>query len=311
MATILISGGTGLVGQALSAALITKGYDVIILSRNPASATVSASRLRYAAWDPAKGTIDPDALLEADAIVHLAGAGVADKRWSKARKAEILGSRVSSGELFVKALQQYPNKVQTFITASAIGWYGPDPSDNKERKPVTGFTEDAPAFTDFLGTTCRQWEASTEPLAANMRRVCLRIGIVLSPAGGALKEFMKPIRFGIASILGSGEQVVSWIHISDLVRMIIHAIEEKKLSGTFNAVAPAPVTNKTLTIQLAKQMRGSFYIPVPVPAFVLKLMLGEMSIEVLKSCTVSSAKISNEGFIFQYPSIEAALKSLV
>lgn len=300
-----------MVGQALSETLINKGFDVIILTRDPDATTAASTRLRYAAWNPGKGTLDPEVLLQADAVVHLAGAGVADKRWSRSRKAEILNSRVSSGQLLTEALQRHPHQIKTFITASAIGWYGPDPSHNKERKPGDGFTEEAPAFTDFLGDTCRQWEASTEPLAATLRRVCFRIGIVLSPKGGALKEFMKPLRFGIASILGSGEQVVSWIHIDDLVRMIVFALEEKRISGIYNAVAPAPVSNKTLTLQLARQMRGTFFIPLPVPAFVLKVMLGEMSIEVLKSCTVSSGKIGHDGFIFQFPSVEAALKDLV
>ena len=311
MSTILISGGTGLVGRALTKALLDKGHDVIILTRNVGKAGSATSRLRYAAWDPAAGTLDHEALLQADAIIHLAGAGVADQRWSKKRKAEILNSRVMSGHLLSKALSENPHTVQTFITASAIGWYGPDPVMNKGNHSSGAFTEDAPAFTDFLGDTCRQWEESTLSVAETVCRVCLRIGIVLTPEGGALKEFLKPIRFGLGAIMGSGRQMVSWIHCDDLVRMILYALEEKKMNGIYNAVAPAPVTNKELVLKLARQKRGGFFVPFPVPAFILKLMLGEMSIEVLKSCTVSSAKVSQEGFVFMYPSIDAAVKSFV
>jgi len=311
MSTILISGGTGLVGRALTKALLDKGHDVIILTRNVAKAGTATSRLRYATWDPAAGTLDPDALLQADAIVHLAGAGVAEQRWTKKRKAEILNSRVMSGHLLSKALSENPHTVKTFITASAIGWYGPDREMNKENHSSGAFTEAAPAFTDFLGDTCRQWEESTLSIADKVRRVCLRIGIVLTPDGGALKEFLKPIRFGLGAIMGSGTQMVSWIHCDDLVRMILFALEENKLIGVYNAVAPVSVTNKELVIKLARQKRGNMFVPFPVPAFVLKIMLGEMSIEVLKSCTVSSTKVTREGFVFLYPSIDAAVKSFV
>ncbi len=144
----------------------------------------------------------------------------------------------------------------------------------------------------------------------NIRLVKLRTGIVLSNEGGALAEFKKPLRFGIAGILGSGKQVVSWIHIDDLCRMYIYAIENEKLSGTYNAVAPLPVNNKTLILKLSKMIRGEFYIPVYVPKFLLKIFLGERSIEILKSTTVSSEKIKNAGFIFLYPTVDAALKEL-
>jgi uncharacterized protein (TIGR01777 family) len=311
MSTILISGGTGLVGRTLTKALLDIGHDIIILTRDVSKAGTPTSRLRYAAWDPAAGTLDHEALLQADAIVHLAGAGVADQRWSKKRKREILNSRVMSGHLLSKALAENPHTVKTFITASAIGWYGPDPVLNKGNNSSQAFTEETPAFTDFLGDTCRQWEESTISIAEKVRRVCLRIGIVLTPEGGALKEFLKPIRFGLGAIMGSGTQVVSWIHCDDLVRMILFALEEKKMTGIYNAVAPVPVTNKELVMKLARQKRGGFFIPFPVPAFILKLMLGEMSIEILKSCTVSCAKVSNEGFIFMYPSMDAAVKSFV
>jgi uncharacterized protein len=306
MATVLITGGTGLIGRALTKSLLEKGYEVIILTRDPAKFATHTTRLNYAAWDPAAQTIDTDAITKTDHIIHLAGAGVADKRWSKKRKQEIVESRVKSGELLVKTLRETANQVQSVISSSAIGWYGPD-----DKGQNTGFAEDAPAAADFLGQTCKQWEASIEPVAQlGKRLVKLRTGIVLSKDGGALKEFLKPLRFGIASILGTGRQMISWIHIDDMVRLYITAIEKENMIGVYNAVAPSPVTNKQLIMALARKKRGRFFIPVYVPSFVLKIMLGEMSIEVLKSATVSCEKLSKTGFIFQYPTITAAFADI-
>lgn len=301
MATILVTGGTGLVGKALTRALTAKGHDCIIMSRKPGT---GKNGIRYAGWDPAAGTLDQSALQEADYIIHLAGAGVADKRWSVARKKEILDSRVQSGELLVKKLATVPHKVKAVISASAIGWYGADPVIPNPHP----FTEELPADKAFLGDTCRQWEESLQPLTAmNIRLVKLRIGIVLSREGGALKEFLKPLRFGIAAVLGKGNQVVSWIHLDDLLNLFIYAIENEQLNGVFNATAPHPVSNRELTLALAKA-RKRFYIPMPVPSFILKIMMGEMSIEVLKSATVSSVKVSQSGYTFLYPAISLAME---
>lgn len=304
--TILITGGTGLVGTALTQMLVAKGYRVIILSRSKRSS--NDSNISYAEWDVEKQTIDEAAIASADYVVHLAGAGIADKRWSEERKKEIVTSRTESSTLLVKALQQMPNKVKAVVSASAIGWYGDDkklPTDKK------AFTEDMPATRAFLGETCRVWEQSIKPVNDITRLVILRFGIVLSNEGGAFVEFIRPAKFGIAAVLGSGKQIISWIHINDLCRMVVHAIEHEELHGVYNAVAPQPVSNKALTLQLAKRMKGSFFIPVHVPAFALKLILGEMSIEVLKSATVSCNKIKAAGFTFLYPSIETALDELL
>lgn len=304
MSTVLITGGTGLIGRKLTTMLAEKGYDVIILSRS-AKASDNKS-VSYALWDAEKGIIDIEAVKKADYIIHLAGAGVADKRWTKKRKQEILESRTKSGELLVKTLKETENKVKAFISSSAIGWYGPD-SDISFKN---GFKEDAPAHADFLGNTCLLWEQSTRPLERLEKRlVYIRTGIVLSNNGGALKEFKKPLKFGIAAILGSGKQIISWIHIEDICRMYIHAIENE-ISGVFNGVAPKPVSNKTLTLELAKRIRGKFFIPIHVPSFILKIVLGEMSVEVLKSATVNDDKIRNTGFKFLYPSVESALNEL-
>jgi len=306
MATVLITGGTGLIGRALTKALLEKGYEVIILTRSPAKSTTHTSRLSYAAWDLAAQMIDAAAIIKADHIIHLAGAGVADQRWTKKRKQEIVESRVKSGELLVKTLKETANKVQSVISSSAIGWYGPD-----DKEQNTGFIEEAPPASDFLGQTCKQWEASIEPVTQlGKRLVKLRTGIVLSKDGGALKEFLKPLRYGIASILGTGRQMISWIHIDDMVRLYITAIEKETMSGVYNAVAPSPVTNKQLIMALARKKRGRFFIPVYVPSFLLKIILGEMSIEVLKSTTVSCEKLSKDGFVFQYPTITAAVNNI-
>jgi uncharacterized protein (TIGR01777 family) len=302
--TVLITGGTGLVGKALAKTLLTKGYNVIILTRD-VSGKKNDRGISYARWDVAKQEIDLAALESADYIIHLAGAGVVDKRWTDAYKKEIVESRTESGRLIYEALKNNPNKVKTIVSASAIGWYG---ADTAATKP---FIETDPADDSFLGQTCKLWESSIEPVAElGKRLVKLRIGIVLSNDGGALAEFKKPLGLGVAAILGNGKQMVSWVHIEDLCNLFIAGIEDENLTGSYNAVTPIPVTNKTLTITLAKALKKKFYIPVHVPAFVLKLMLGQSSIEVLKSTTVSSKKMLDTGFKFKFKTIEAALGDL-
>lgn len=303
MQTVLITGGTGLVGKALGQALLQKGYRVIILTRERNKQSAVAN-LSFATWNVEQQTIDTKAIEEADHIIHLAGAGVADKRWTKKRKQEIVDSRVNSSKLIVDSLKTIPNKIKTVVSASAIGWYGADPVIPNP----SPFEETAPADNAFLGATCRLWEESIAPvMQLGKRLVKLRIGIVLSKEGGALKEFLKPLKVGVAAILGNGKQVISWIHIDDLVNMFITAIENDELSGAYNAVAPNPVSNKALTMALAKSRR-KFYIPVHVPSFILKWIMGELRVEVLKSATISCRRITEAGFVFGFPDIDAALR---
>jgi uncharacterized protein (TIGR01777 family) len=301
MPTILITGGSGLIGTALSQLLSDKGHRVIILSRK-------ADRAGFAQWDPYREIIDVKALQEADFIIHLAGAGVADKRWTAARKKEIIDSRTRSSAFIVKTLKTIPNKVRAVISAAGIGWYGEDPSIPNPRS----FEETDPVDKDFLGETCRLWEESITPVTElGVRLVIFRTGIALSKKGGALREFKKPVRLGVAAILGSGKQMMSWIHIEDLCRLYSQAIEDEQWSGVYNAVAPRPVDNRTLTLELARRLKGRYFVPIYVPAFLLKILVGEMSIEVLKSVTVSAKKTREAGFQFIYPSIGTALENLL
>lgn len=307
MPAVVITGGTGLIGKNLTRYLINKGYQVIIVGRKPPGFS-SNPMVSYAAWNIDEQKIDSDTISKADYIINLAGAGVMEKKWTEKYKKEIVESRTKSSELIIKALKENSNHVKAIISASAIGWYGEDPLPLKDKN---AFIETDPPDENFLGETCRLWEESIEPvIKLDKRLVKLRTGIVLSNEGGALAEFKKPLRFGIAAILGSGKQVLSWIHIDDLCRMYMQAIENENLSGSYNAVAPVPVNNKNLILKLAKLMRGQFYIPLHVPQFLLKLFLGERSIEILKSSTVNKEKIKATGFTFLYPTIDAALKEL-
>lgn len=303
MATVLITGGTGMIGKALTKELLQRQHRVIVLTRK---AKPESGGITYKKWNPENGSIDETAIREADYIIHLAGANVAEKRWTVKRKQEIVDSRVKSGELLVESIRNIPNKIKAVVSASAIGWYGPDPQI-PNAKP---FVETDPADDAFLGKTCQLWEHAIRPVQdLGIRLVTFRIGIVLSNEGGAYAEFKKPLKFGIASILGSGKQVVSWIHISDLVQLFITALENENLNGVYNAAAPHPVSNKELILAIAKQ-RGKFFIPIPVPSPALKIALGEMSIEVLKSATVSSSKIEGAGYNFTYPNVVDAVKEL-
>lgn len=308
MAVVLISGGTGLIGKKLTSHLIEHNYEVIILSRSKKN-PVSNPKISYSFWDVKNQLIDADAIRKADYIIHLAGAGVMDKKWTKEYKQLIIDSRTKSSALLIKAIKENEHKVKSFVAASAIGWYGADayPLLRKD-----GFIETDPADKSFLGETCLLWENSVEPaIEMGIRLVKLRTGIILSNDGGAFKEFKRPLNFGVAAILGDGKQIVSWIHIDDVCRMYIEAMENKDMSGVYNAVAPLPVTNKKLILATAEKLRNKFFIPVHVPTFFLKLFMGKRSVEILKSATVCDKKIKSTGFTFLYPAIESALEELI
>ena len=302
---VLITGGTGMVGKRLVQTLTNKGYEVVVLTRKVENQPLQHG-VTYCKWNFEKDIIDENALNDIDAIVHLAGSGVMDKKWTDAYRKEILQSRTESITYLLQKLQKSKHKVKTLVSASAIGWYGPD------IKQDYAFTEVDPANNHFLGKTCKLWEQSAEQAENLGIRVCkLRIGIVLSNKGGALPEFIKPIKMGIAAIFGNGKQMVSWIHVEDLCRMFLFALENESLKGSYNAVAPAPSSNKNLVVNIANLLKGRFWIPVFVPSLLLKCILGERSVELLKSTTVSSTKIRAAGFTFLYPEIGQALKKIL
>jgi uncharacterized protein len=303
MDTVIITGGTGLIGTALSKFLLSRGYLVIILTRSPKQKKNSLQGISYAAWDVKKQNVNEEVFKKANYIIHLAGAGVADKPWTEKRKKEIVESRTQGSELLIKAMTSIPNNITSVVSASAIGWY----QQNKGYQSV----ETDPPATGFLGETCVAWENSIKPVEElGKRLVILRTGIVLSNEGGAFPAFKRPIQYGIAGILGNGKQLISWIHIEDLCRLYLEAMVNTTWSGIYNAVSPGPVNNRNFTIQLAKKMKGSFFIPIPVPNFILRMMLGDRSEEVLKSSNISANKIKQHGFQFIYPTIDTAFTDL-
>jgi uncharacterized protein (TIGR01777 family) len=299
--TIGITGGTGFVGRHITRILTGQGHKVIIFSRNPKPAK---GGVQYAVWHPDGGQIDKEALQRIDAMINLAGAGVADKRWTAKRKEEIRKSRVEATYFLLQALKEHAPKCTAFAAASATGYYGPD------REGLSPFTEAAPPYHDFLASVCADWEAASLSAADKYRTTVLRTGIVLGKDGGAWPELTGPMRFGIMPILGSGRQVVSWIHVEDLAGIYIEAVLNEAYNGVYNAVASHPVTHRVLMQTIAKA-KGGLKIPAPVPPFVLQLIMGDASVEVLKSCTVSNEKVGAQGFAFQYPTIEGAVASIV
>ena len=293
MKNILITGGSGLVGKQITALLESKGYHVAWLSR-------SAQARTHFLWDVTAQTIDPQAMEWADAVIHLAGEGVAEKRWTAARKKSILDSRTQSTQLLYRAIEQAEQKPLAFISASAIGYYG-------FQTGATLVEENRPAGTDFLADVVVAWEQEVKKIEAlSLRCVLLRIGIVLDAKGGALGELLKP---PVAAPLGSGDQWMSWIHVEDLARLFVFALEKTTLQGVYNAVGPQPATNQQLTKEAA-EAKGKPYVGIGVPGFVLQLMLGEMAAMVLGGNRVSSQKIQKAGFEFEFPELKGALKAI-
>ncbi len=303
MKRVGITGGTGFVGRHLTALLIRKGYEVVVFTTRVAKKKAK-KHIAYAHWNPKTGACDLNAIKSVDVIVNLAGEGIADKRWREKRKNEIRDSRVKTTDFLVTHINEYAPACKTLITASATGFYGADNHYSES------FTEMAPPATDFLGETCRQWELASEKLNKGVRRVVLRFGIVLGKESGAFPQLANPMSYGVAPVLGSGGQVVSWIEIHDLALLILFAIEHEELAGIYNAVAPGHVSHRQMMHTIA-EVKGGIKIPVHVPSALLKILLGALSTEVLKSCTVSSDKITNAGFVFEHPDIESAVKAIL
>jgi uncharacterized protein (TIGR01777 family) len=297
----IITGGTGFVGTALTQLLLSKGYEVRVLSRNNQTKS-NITGVSYFRWNPEKMEFPLEALEGVQIIFNLAGAGIADKYWTKKYKKIILNSRLQSGKLIKETLLQHPHTVKSLVCASAIGWYGED-------KGGPLFTETDPPADDFLGTICRLWEDSIRGIA-DVNICYIRSGIVFGTSAGAFPKLIAPLKYGLAAILGDGKQVVSWIHVEDICRIMLYAAENK-LAGAYNGVAPLPVTNRYLTIEISHRIRKNSFLPIYVPRFVLRMIMGESSKEVLKSTTVSSEKIVQNGFTFLFPSLKAALDNLL
>jgi uncharacterized protein (TIGR01777 family) len=300
MATVLLTGGTGLIGRHLSQMLKAKGYTVGILSR---SGKQQADFPVYY-WNIEKQIVDPKAILSADFIIHLAGENIGEKRWTEDRKKEIINSRILPTQLLFDAISKSTRKPQAFISASAIGYYGAITSGHI-------FTEQDSAANDFLGNTCRQWENEADKFEElGIRTVKIRTGMVLSPTGGVLDKMKRPLQMGLGTFFGTGSQYMPWIHLDDLCCIYLKAIEDASMTGAYNAVAPEPVSNRQFMQTLATAMHKEIRLH-RIPASVLKLALGSMSEILLEGSRVSAEKLIHSGYDFCHPALRQALNDLL
>ena len=299
MSRVLIAGGAGLIGQHLCKRLQERGYEVAILSRNRSNLSHAPSYF----WNLDRNEIQREALKDCDYIINLAGENIGTKRWTRKRKQEILESRIKSSKLIFDNIEKENHKLRTFITASAIGYYGAETSDHIYHE------SDAPA-NDFLGQTCKEWEEAADIFTEiGVRTVKIRTGIVLSKVGGALAKLNIPIRLGFASAIGHGKQYMPWIHMDDLCNIYIYAIQNQELTGAYNAVAPEHITNKEFIRKAAQKLNKPFWFP-NIPAFALKLGFGKLSSMLLSGSRVSSEKLLAAGYSFQFPDIDSAFENL-
>jgi uncharacterized protein len=299
MDKILITGGSGLVGTRLTEMLTDKGYSVAHLGRSE-----RISEIPIFIWDPKSQMIDASALTGVDTIIHLAGANVGGKPWTARRKQEILESRTRSTRLLYDFLKSNKHGVRNFISASAVGYYGFD-TDGKVHY------ENDPPGDGFLAEVVKQWEAEVDRIGTlGIRVVKVRIGIVLSRNEGALKEMARPVKWFVGAPLGSGDQMISWIHIDDVCRVFMHALENESMKGAVNAVAQEPVSNRKLTRAIASALGKPLFLPA-IPAFALKLLLGEMADLVLQGSTVSNRRLRQENFRYSFPTLDGALADLL
>lgn len=297
---VLMTGATGFVGRKLVASLVERGHEIVALTRSVESARKKIGYpCGFFKWDGLSETVPARALEGVDAVVHLAGEGVADKRWTESQKQKILNSRTLSTKSLVQALQKLSAPPKVFLSASAIGFYG-------DRGEET-LTEASPQGSGFLSDVCVAWESEARK-CARTRNVQCRIGIVLGEGGGALKPMVPLFQSGVGGPLGSGSQWMSWIHLDDLVGMLTWALENPEVEGVFNAVAPNPVRNREFTQALARVLRVPAFFTAP--AFALRLALGEMSKVVLASQKVLPSRSLEKGFRFKYSNLDAALESL-
>ncbi|MGV8963100.1 MAG: TIGR01777 family oxidoreductase [Candidatus Saccharimonadaceae bacterium] len=302
MKTVLITGGSGMIGRRLSEMLIEKGYEVIWLSREK---HIKADIPRYK-WNLLTGEIDEEALEEADVIVHLSGVSIAEGRWTEARKRMIVGSRVRSAHLLLDKLKKMNKKVDVFISASAVGYYGVNNTDKV-------FTEeDKHDETSFLGATCYNWEEQAKQFTSDLgiRSVSVRTGVVLSKNSELITKAILPTKWWLGAPLGKGTQYMNWIHIDDLCSIYINAIEDETIQGPYNAVAPENITNANFMKTIAKVLKKPMFFP-PIPEFVFRLFMGESAQILLDGSRISSRKIQDAGFVFKYNTLVDALKDII
>ena len=296
---VAITGSTGLVGSAVVTVLSAAGHEVVRLVRRAPGPGEKAVR-----WDPARREIDAAGLEGHDAVLHLAGENVGSGRWTAARKAAIRDSRVNGTRLLCDALAGLARPPRTLVCASAVGYYG-------DRGEET-LTEESPPGTGYLAEVCREWEAAATPAARKgIRVVTLRIGMVLSPKGGALARILPPFRAGLGGVIGGGRQYVGWVALDDLPHIVLHALQCGDLSGPVNAVAPRPVTNREFTGALGKAL--SRPTPLPVPAFALRLAVGREMADalLLASARVVPRRLEKTGYRFRFPELGAALRHML
>lgn len=298
MATILVTGGTGLIGSQLCPRLKEKGYEINLLSRRKDSGLY-----RTFSWNPENNEIEEGAIESADYIIHLAGANIGEKRWTLRQKQHIIDSRVKGANLIFSKVQEKRHLLKAFISSSAVGYYGNEHSEKE-------FTEkDAPG-NDFLSEVCVQWEEAADQFKSmGIRTVKIRAGVVLTKTGGVLSEMKGPVMHGIGSSLGTGRQYMPWIHIDDLCDIYEKAIADDKMNGVYNAAANN-VTNYEFVRLLARTLKKPYWFP-KVPSLILKILLGERASIVLKGNKASGEKIISEGFNFKYSDLESALKNLL
>ncbi|WP_136667062.1 TIGR01777 family oxidoreductase [Flavobacterium sp. H122] len=298
---VLVTGATGLIGKEIVKILHAKGITIHFLTTAPEKIKSKPNTKGYY-WNPKTGEIDENCLAGVDAVIHLAGASIA-KRWTKKYKQEIVESRVLSANLLFQLLKTHPHQVKQIVSASAIGVYPSSFTSN--------YNEEFNKFEDtFLANVVLKWEGSVQQFSRLGLNVCkLRIGLVLSKKGGALPQLVKPVRFGLGSVFGSGKQWQSWIHVKDLARMFVFSLENNS-DGIFNAVAPNPVTHREMMFSIARILKKPLFFP-NTPRVIMKLLLGEMHTLLFESQKVSSAKIQENGFHFQFLSAEEALTDLL
>jgi uncharacterized protein len=295
--SILIAGGSGLIGTALLRHIDLDRYDVYVLSRSKRASLVG---INYIQWNPSSQTCALD--FAPDHVINLAGAGIADGRWTAARKRELISSRVDSAKTLIGVLGRNNFKPKTYISASAIGYYG-DRSDEI-------LTETSVAGVGFMADCCRQWEEANMIGEQCHRSVVLRIGIVLAADGGALPKMLMTKALGVYNYFGDGSQYYAWIHIEDICRMFMFAIENDEVSGTYNAVSPEPMTNKSF-MEVTMMALGSQGLLIPVPTFGLRLAMGEMADVVLNSNRVLPVNWQKQSFKFLFPNLTEAIQSIV